>query len=223
MGQLQSAPTLGEAVASTDPAWAETVDLIAERVRRDKRKYGFTLRVTKLRRVRLSAALEAYEAEADKLGAPTRLFHGTDMASARAICESGFRLPTRKGMFGRGVYFADTPLKSAGFAPESSWWPFLRRLATNGLSAAFKREGGQMLLCDVYLGVCRTLRWSASNLDPGKDLRAGWFRQLFGLGDYNSVYAPGGLFAAVNVPEYIVYTECQGIPRYLVEYEYDYS
>ena len=52
-----------------------------------------------------------------------RLFHGTSKDAAHAIVADGFRLPTHGGMFGAGIYFADTPLKSlqcARPAPRAS-------------------------------------------------------------------------------------------------------
>merc|ERR1711879_1069254 len=39
------------------------------------------------------------------------LFHGTTWENMKSIIANDFRLPTRAGMFGKGIYF-DTPLKS---------------------------------------------------------------------------------------------------------------
>merc|ERR1712004_376828 len=102
----------------------------------------------------------------------------------------GFRLPKYNGMFGPGLYFAGTPLKSAEFGKRNDSFSgsFLRCAAST-----MKEERGQMLLCDVYLGKTRTLRHPAPAFDPLQDLQGGWVQQNIGLGDYNSVYAPGGL------------------------------
>merc|ERR1712048_171599 len=173
------------------------------------------------------------ESQAAHLGAPTKLFHGTSMENALKIVKSGFQLPTKKGMFGRGVYFADTPLKSATFSPENvDLRERIQRLAGSVQEKGFaegllhwakgRKRGGQMLLCDVYLGKAKTLRRSCRDFDPDADLKGGFFRELTGLGDYNSAYAPAGWFAAVNVPEYIVYQAHQGIPKYLIEFQYEY-
>lgn len=149
------------------------------------------------------------------------------MGNALKISKLGFRLPTKKGMFGRGIYFADTPLKSARFAPaKKGIQKHLRSFATKGFRQGLtdlikdRKENGQMLLCDVYLGKTKTLRSSRNNFDPERDLKGGWFREFTGLGDFDSVYAPGGWFSAVNVPEYVIYQPLQGIPRYLIEFEY---
>eukprot|EP00930_Biecheleria_cincta_P057794 TRINITY_DN43669_c0_g1_i1.p1 TRINITY_DN43669_c0_g1~~TRINITY_DN43669_c0_g1_i1.p1 ORF type:complete len:348 (-),score=45.82 TRINITY_DN43669_c0_g1_i1:100-1143(-) len=58
-----------------------------------------------------------------------QLYHGTSAFAVRQVVETGFELPQHPGMFGKGVYFADTPLKS---------WQY----STIGF----------MLVCDVALG-----------------------------------------------------------------------
>lgn len=55
-------------------------------------------------------------AERGKPSSVARFFHGTRRDSASAITCDGFRLPGWHGMFGRGVYFADCPLKSLQYA-----------------------------------------------------------------------------------------------------------
>lgn len=230
MGEVdsQSGPGMDE-VSRHDPAWVEIENLVKERSDAYALKYRYKLRVKKLWRVSTCSALQQQESQAAHLGEPTKLFHGTSMENASKIIKSGFQLPTHKGMFGRGVYFADTPLKSAKFAPaDVHFFEHIQRFAQKGLGKGLhdllkgRRERGQMLLCDVYLGTTKTLRSACNNFDPETDLKGGWFRDLTGLGDYNSAYAPAGWFAALNVPEYIVYQPYQGIPRYLIEFEYEY-
>lgn len=213
-----------------DPVWVGIENMINERSKAYTSKYKFNLRVKKLWRVRMCGSLQQQEAEAKLFGEPTQLFHGTSMENALKIAKSGFQIPTKKGMFGRGVYFADTPLKSANFAPENLYLiDHVQRFAKKGLQRGLydmikgRREVGQMLLCDVYLGRTKTLRRACNNFDPEIDLKGGWFRELVGLGDYNSACAPGGWFGAVNVPEYIVYQPHQGVPKYLIEFEYEYG
>lgn len=172
-------------------------------------------KVTKVYRIQRNSLLQAHEAKAGKLGKPTQLFHGTSLSRAKAIAKEGFGLPSRAGLYGKGIYFADNASKSAAYAPENSWAPFFRRWSKDGFMNAFKRESGQMLLCDVYLGSYRTVMSCDTTLSPEKDLQAGWFRNMFSLGDYNSVYAPGGF---LSHSEYIVYETHQAIPRYLVEF-----
>jgi len=184
-----------------------------------ERHYRCKMRVSKIWRVRECELLKKHRQKAEKLGAPTQLFHGSSPQKISRIAEEGFQLPTHAGMFGKGVYFARCPLKSANYAREDSWGPFLWRVVTG--EKWFERKGGQMLVCDVYLGKAMTLRKSANGLDPFKDLKAGWLRETFGFGDYHSVHAPGGLFGAVNVEEFIVYRVEQAIPQYVVEFEYE--
>merc|ERR550532_3593561 len=65
-----------------------------------------------------------------------RLFHGTKRPWAHAIVQGGFRLPEKKGMFGKGIYFADCPLKSFQY--------------TDGMKAPDHK--GILLMCWVELG-----------------------------------------------------------------------
>merc|ERR1712216_634403 len=59
-----------------------------------------------------------------------RLYHGTSAFALKQIVFNGFQLPQRPGMFGKGLYFADTPLKS---------WPY--------------STVGFIMVCDVALGL----------------------------------------------------------------------
>mmetsp|Transcript_132615 Transcript_132615/g.383386 ORF Transcript_132615/g.383386 Transcript_132615/m.383386 type:complete len:269 (-) Transcript_132615:152-958(-) len=76
-----------------------------------------------------------------------------------------------------------------------------------------------MLLCEVYLGKTRTLRFARPKLDPAKDLRRGWLWKRFGAREYNSVRAPGGFLGAVKVTEYVIYSPLQAIPKFLIEFD----
>lgn len=214
-----------EEVSSGDKDWVDISELLGSRSKDFTTRYHYTLKLKKLWRVVPSERLQQHEAKAKELGKPTQLFHGTSAANALTIVKDGFKLPEKRGMFGRGVYFAETPLKSARFAPDDSKWS-LRRLFQEGPRFGDNKEG-HLLLCDVHLGNSKTLRKAAANLNPAEDLKPPWpLQQLRNLGvsgieDYNSVYVPGGWFGAVNVSEYVVYQEHQGLPRYLVEFEYE--
>lgn len=179
---------------------------------------NYVFRGKRVWKVRQSSLFQQFENRSAKLGKPTRLFHGTSFKNAESIIKNGFQLPRRKGLHGAGIYFADNPRKSARYAPEKSWSPFFRRWGENGfLNALCSKSEGQVLLCDVYLGASQTTWSSNSDFDPTQDLKGGWFRQMFRLGDYSSVYAPGGWF---SYSEYIVYEPHQALPLYLVEFEY---
>merc|ERR1712032_1060689 len=48
-----------------------------------------------------------------------RLFHGTSYGAAEAIIDGGYRLPVNPAhgsMFGKGIYFADSPQKSMQYS-----------------------------------------------------------------------------------------------------------
>jgi hypothetical protein len=235
MGAAEGAHRESEEVLPEDAEWAEVDNLLQEREKPYAAHYRFSLRMKRLWRLKHGDELQQQEAKAMALGEPTKLFHGTSTGKALNIIKSGFKLPEHNGMFGKGVYFADCPLKSAKFAPDESrsllssllgkvnsdlgkfhhWW-----------KGGTKKEG-QLLLCDVYLGRSKTLRRKAPNFDPDEDLKRSWITQqlqavgLVETGEYNSTYVPGGgWFAAVNVPEYVVYQAHQGIPKYFIEFEY---
>ena len=135
-----------------------------------------------------------------------RFFHGTSRDSARAIISGGFRLPPHRGMFGKGVYFADCPLKSlqyTGWAP--SGWRY-------------------MLVCDVELGNTLVQTSGARpEIDPsgGQPItqEESWLPSLRGEQEpsFDSVSAPAG--STLRVPEYIVYSPSQAVPRFILAVE----
>lgn len=126
------------------------------------------------------------------------LYHGTSVSSAKAIAAHGFALPDHAGMFGKGVYFAQTPLKCWRYA------------TTNG--------SRYILVCDVALGSVKISRKAAPEIGPEQGLQRSWLLKLFGAVDFDSLMAPprqkGG---SVNVPEYTLYNQELAIPRYILE------
>eukprot|EP00931_Biecheleriopsis_adriatica_P019372 TRINITY_DN13215_c0_g1_i3.p1 TRINITY_DN13215_c0_g1~~TRINITY_DN13215_c0_g1_i3.p1 ORF type:complete len:340 (-),score=66.09 TRINITY_DN13215_c0_g1_i3:69-1088(-) len=208
-------------LSKSDPAWSSIVDLLQASSMENIARYRYSLRLTKLWKVRPSSILQEHASEGAKLGKPTQLFFGASLSDAEGIALEGFKLPETAGIFGRGIYLAPCPLKAASFSPEDSWLPLARRVITRPW-ATFKKESGHMLLCDVHLGKTMTLRSKNCDFNPAEDLKAGWLRDNLGLGDYDSVYAPGGFFGAVSVAEYVVYRVQQALPRYLLEFEHVY-
>lgn len=75
-----------------------------------------------------------------------RLYHGTSHAAAQEICATGFKLPTRAGMFGQGLYFTNVPNKSVRYAPS-----------------------GFVLVCDVAVGRTKRLAQSMASLRAAPD------------------------------------------------------
>lgn len=208
-------PCLQE-IGSADPAWHKLANLLQEAGMENIAYYRFSLRLKRLWKIRYHKLLQQCEARATSLGASTQLFHPSSLIVGEKIARDGFALPNSAGTFGRGISFSACPLKAASEAPEDSWLPLAKRMLTRPW-AATKKESGHILVCDVYLGKTMTLRSKRRDLDPSEDLRGGWLREQLGLGDYDSVYAPGGFFGAVSVDEYVVYTAHQALPRYLLE------
>jgi hypothetical protein len=208
-------PGLDE-ILENDPEWLD-VNALLQKSAGSSSKEDYSFRIKKLWKVRRSPLFQEFERTAAKLGKPTRLFHGTSFARAENIVRSGFQLPRHKGMYGAGVYFADNPRKSANYAPEKSWAPFFRRWGEQGFWKAISTKSeGQVILSDVYLGSYLTKHTSHMDFDPAQDLQAGMLREMFKLGKYNSVYAPGWF---ISYSEYIVYEPHQAVPKYLIEFE----
>jgi len=224
---------LVEEVTPGDAAWDSVLRLVQQRSAKHVTRYGLSLRMTKLYRIRLNDTLRSYEEEAAELGPPTLLFHGTTPESVQSIIDSGFALPTQAGMFGKGVYFAKDPLKSSNFAklsppPKPSRGSLFSTIGEALWSMVTLGESSQkepavlpspqILLCDVFLGKVMTVR-SARPGFKSKDLKRNCFLKCIGAGDYDSIRAPGGPYGAVNVTEFVVYRPCQAIPRFIIEFE----
>jgi len=142
-----------------------------------------------------------YLADVDPQGTSTlRLFHGTDWTAAKAIVHDGYRLPLGAGMvrsgsmFGRGIYFADTPQKS---------WQYATR-AFGGT--------GIVLLNRVELGAAKLKKRAGSSESgyQGNLLRRARsaYHSVIGL-----TMDQGG---ELRVPEYIVYDPLQARVEYVL-------
>ena len=71
---------------------------------------------------RRGGAGEGGHADGASVTCPRHRLTGTPIENAHAIVAEGFRLPPHGGMFGRGVYFADCPLKSLRYAGGLGGW-----------------------------------------------------------------------------------------------------
>jgi len=108
-------------------------------------------------------------------------------------------------MFGRGVYFADTPLKSLQY--------------TGGKLCGCVGDGRRyMLVCDVELGNQLETTSAKSSLKPETDLRRGGVPALLGQRSFDSVAAKPSLLG-LRAPEFVVYKPAQAWPRYLLAVE----
>ena len=205
--RVLSDPGLGHwecVVRVTDPdEIAEVRALVLDKTRAHKYNFGVALYddsvVYRVENEALSQRLHAFGEETRSYKTfvspePRRLFHGTSVHAARAIVREGFRLPKRAGMFGRGIYFADSALKSLQYCDQY----------------------GLILVCDVDLGKTRTLTSAKNSFDPEQDLSRHPILATLGMARYDSVTAADGFFGAVRVPEYIVYAPEQAAPRYVV-------
>jgi len=172
-------------------------------------KFDFGLRVKRLYRIDQPIA-DGTVPPASRPGA-RRLFHGTQFEGAQGIVCDGFRLPAHAGMFGRGLYFADCPLKC---------WRYC--FPSRHLSEVMPRltgRGGMIYMCWVDLGTVREEKEARPELTGYS--RTPWRAWLTGQrGAYDAVKGVemerGG---ALRVPEYVVYDPNQISLAYLFEVE----
>lgn len=185
-------PGISEEVTGSD--FSELCALVQARCDAAADKYHFSLVVERAFRVEPRAGCETVKEMRSHKGNRQPLFHGTRPSNAKNIVDFGFRLPDRPGMFGKGIYFADSPLKSLQYAVGES-----------GLRT--------ILLCDVELGRTRLYQSAKKDLKPAKDLQRRWPMRMAGRSDFDSVTAGK---SAVRVPEYVVYQPQQAVPRYVL-------
>lgn len=174
--------------------------LFAERCREYANNYEFSLILDRAFQVSSAPLEEQFDVFCEahrrkgKVSNRHQLFHGTARSSAKSIIEHGFRLPRHGGMFGKGLYFANTPLKSKQY---TGWH-------------------GAILLCEVELGNSKTLRIPDNELAPETHLQRNWFMRAIGNRSFDSVTASDGILGCVRVPEYVIFKPEQVVPRYLL-------
>ena len=166
-------------------------------------KYRFGIRLISAYRVNNATLRDGFEdrrgilRNKGKSDAVSRLYHGTSEKAAKIIVQRGFMLPRRAGMFGKGIYFADTPLKSLQYTQQDG--------------------RGVMLVCDVALGNSMVKHSADNTLETeSQKFKRGFIPRLLGQKSFDSVTA-GKL--AVRVPEYVVYNSTQAVPRYVLMVE----
>ena len=126
---------------------------------------------------------------------PTRSelkFHGTNADAIENIINEGFREPQSKHqMYGPGIYFASDSSKSA--------------------QDKYTQGSNMLLLCEVLLGNSLTVEGARNDFDRKKLKRMG----------YDSVFAKRDTRSTQGVmyDEYVVYSQYQAIPRYIIHYD----
>jgi len=199
-------------LSSEDPDFKLVEDSFKQNCARFSQMYPFNLEVVSVYSVTNHSLKQKYIDTKTRLQSKTagrhssgsgchpvmHLYHGTSKQAAAAIITGGFKLPTIAGMFGKGVYFADTPLKSWQYSTKT---------------------GSQFLLvCEVALGNQMPLRHARTKFNPQRDFQRSWFKSVFGAREYDSIVAlskaQGG---AVNVPEYVIFHPWQALPAYVIE------
>jgi hypothetical protein len=155
-------------------------------------RYPFWLQLGKVYRKTTPAGKLARTSEGQ------RLFHGTKWENAQGILCDGFRLPSHPGMFGKGIYFADCPLKCWQYTDGMPWRP------------------GVVLCCWVELGRPKCAKSAMGNLS--RPPQRSFWEWLTNARAYDSVKGEdqeaGG---ALRVPEYIVYDPERAQIDYILE------
>jgi hypothetical protein len=171
-------------------------------------KYDFKLRIKHIYRVNADHPI----AQARPLGSEDPnaryLFHGTPRDSAKGIVLDGFRLPDKPGMFGKGIYFADCPLKS---------WRYC--FPTQALSDMWP---GLILMCWVTLGKERRQQNADHGLTGYREKRGfskfvAWARGSNDVAYDSIVGETEEVGGALRVPEYVIYTKDRARVDYIFE------
>jgi len=158
------------------PEWLEVQGLVEERSGPHLEHYHFSLEIVRLWRVCPGHLQRQHRQKSEALGAPMLLFHGTSSDSVKGILRTGFLLPKRSGMFGRGIYFAECPLKSVQFAQapsvKTSWWQYALCCLSGfalGCSAS-SASGGCAACCCGCLGGCIGVGLAHANSKPSHQM-----------------------------------------------------
>ncbi|XP_059489268.1 poly [ADP-ribose] polymerase tankyrase-like [Neocloeon triangulifer] len=130
-----------------------------------------------------------------------RLFHGTNFA--RSITEDGFKvnLASDKGMFGKGIYFADLSSKSNQYTFEGCNKPCKQH--NEVYCSDCERT---MLICRVAMGAEYKARDAMNGIKAPPS-------------GYHTVVAEPGVCKNIKYPEYVIYDDNQAYPGYLVKYK----
>jgi len=141
------------------------------------------------------------------------LFHGTSWEGAKGIIANGFQLPDYPGMFGKGIYFADSPLKSWQYASREEAIP---TPCCPALPCC--NRGGLILMSLVDMGEQRREEQQANVQLRGYNRQSLWACLTCQTGAYDSVVGlseeQGGI---LRVPEYVVYNPRQARVDYIFE------
>lgn len=198
-----------EKLDSSSSDFSALQDDIRERSMQWSAKYGMRLELEEAYKVsEESRQAERFAARVDANGSRRtnvqRLFHGTALENMEKIIDGGFKLPSHAGMFGKGVYFAHTPLKSWRYSAAKGTW--------RGSRSRY------LLVCDVALGNVKKIHRAANAFDPKKQFQRNWLLSAFGARNFDSLEAvsktDGG---SVEVPEYIVFDPAQTAVRFIVK------
>lgn len=137
------------------------------------------------------------------------LFHGLNAAIVDTIANEGFdeRVSNLQGVFGSGIYFADTPSLSLSFAHTRSCSQIGEAHGVSACSCRGTRGLRVLLLCRVCLGT----PYVTADTQELRGLRRPPHRTAETL--YDSVVA------GAQPPEYVVFDRRQVYPEYVIQVE----
>ncbi|PAA46420.1 hypothetical protein BOX15_Mlig016543g4 [Macrostomum lignano] len=158
-------------------------------------EHGWHPAITKIEKIENSKlTLQFLDFKAKCAADPRRSekkFHGTSANALHSIVTDGFKLPSKAGMYGPGIYFATNSSKSS------------QQIYTKG--------SNMLLLCEVLIG--RTLKVTSATqmYKSHADLKK--------IG-YDSLFAPRNTKSTGGVlfDEYVIFDPRQAVPQYVIHY-----
>jgi len=177
----------------TGASSAEYMSVLDQVLKYIRPEHNWRPKITKIEKVRNEKLEKIWKAAKAKMFYPdfsALKFHGTTASAVDAIIKDGFKLPTRPGMYGKGIYFATDSSKSA--------------------NTLYTQGSGMLLLCEVLLGNVKQVRCSDSTITDAMLKRE----------HFDSIFAPRNSRSTGGVvnDEFVIYDPAKALPRYIIHY-----
>ena len=173
-----------------NPEYLDVFDRVTKYIQPMHNWYPQITCIEKVHNLKLEAEYEEYRTAA--FGEHEALkFHGTSNAGIKDIPRNGFKIGSKPGMFGAGIYFATDSSKSS------------QEIYTKG--------SNKLLLCKVFLGRAKTV-YKDDNTLTGERLRAERFDSVFAKRDTKH---QGG----VANDEFVVFDKRQAVAQFVIHYK----
>jgi len=177
----------------TGASSAEYMSVLDQVLKYIRPEHNWRPKITRIEKVRNEKLEKIWKTAKAKMFYPdfsALKFHGTNASAVEAIIKDGFKLPTRAGMYGKGIYFATDSSKSA--------------------NTLYTQGSGMLLLCEVLLGNVKQVRSSDSTITDAQLKRE----------HFDSIFAPRNSRSTGGVvnDEFVIYDPDKALPRYIIHY-----